>query len=243
MYSAVADLTCAAVHTGSQSKPERSDEIYRELLDIVNLLFAWQFFAPEGRYTNSDLVRAIAILMLYKPVQYTALLERGMTDRSKITHLSKVNVLSSMMLQGMVHRTADLVGVSNAPSVFLRAVEKASPNEPIPAKVLADLRLHFFLIFTDIHGSLHSGRSTASDSTNALRTTRLFANIRAQVTDPRRAAIVELYAIARAPQGVNAVEYRLRDLDRINQRLEAWSAEWAPMMKGANVCKFPANTF
>lgn len=220
------------MHTGSQSRPDRADEVYRELLDIVNSLFAWQFFAPEARYTNSDLVRAIAILMLYKPVQYSALIDRGMTDKAKITHLSKVNVLSSMMLQGMVHRTADLVGVSNAPSVFLRAAEKATPNNPIPAKILADLRLHFFLIFTDIHGSLHSGRSTASDSTNALKTTRLFAKIRSQVTDPRRAAIVELYAIARAPQGVNAVEYRLRDLDRINKKFDAWSTEWAPIMKG-----------
>lgn len=213
------------------STSERARVVYRQLCDIVNTLLAWQMLAPEARQMT-DFVRGIIILLFYKPVQHSAMAARGITEVGRATHLSKVNALSSQMLQGIVHRAAEIVGLARSPETFLQALESATPSAPVPTKILSDLRLHYWLLIADIHGSLHSGRQTQTDPTNAIRTARLFASLKSQPCDPRRAAMLELYAIAKAPPGINAVTYRLNELDHINQELEQWDTHWAPILAG-----------
>lgn len=212
------------------STSQRAREVYSGLCEIVNTLLAWHILAPDAKKTNADFVRALIILLFYKPVQHAAMAARGVTDSGRASHMSKVNALSSVMLQSIVHKMADHIGINHAPKVFVTAVSNASATNPVSTKVLSDLRLHYWLCMADIHGSLHSGRMTATDPSDAVKSARIFAGLRSQPCDPRRAATVELYALARAPNGVNAVAHRLDELDRINDDLERWSTYWAPIL-------------
>jgi hypothetical protein len=132
--------------------------------------------------------------------------------------------------QGLIHRTAEFVGLPRAPLTFLSAV--ASTSTPVPVQVLSDLRVNYWLSVADIHGSLQSGRPAATDPTDALQTTRLFASLKAQPCDPRRAATLELYAVVRTPAGENPSKIRLLELARINDELDRWEVYWRPILTG-----------
>lgn len=137
-----------------------------------------------------------------------------------------------MNVAGLIHRTAELVGLPRAPSAFLAAI--ASSTAPPSLQILSDLRVHYWLCVADIHGSPQSGRASASDPTAALQTTRLFAALKNQPCDPRRAATLELYAIVRTPKGArNATKLRLDDLGRINDELDDWEEYWKPILTEA----------
>lgn len=130
-----------------------------------------------------------------------------------------------------MHRTAELVGLTRAPDNFLAAVASSSGTPSV--EVLSDLRVHYWLCISDIQGSLQSGRASAADSTAALQTTRLFATIKAQPSDPRRAATLELFAIVRTPKGArNASKIRLDNLSKINEELASWERHWRPILAG-----------
>lgn len=129
-----------------------------------------------------------------------------------------------------MHRTAELVGLPRAPDNFLAAV--TSPTPPT-TQILSDLRVHYWLCIADIHGSLQSGRASATDPAPALQTTRLFSSLKQQPCDPRRAAMLELYAIVRTPKGAkNATKIRLDNLVKINEELDAWEEYWTPILAG-----------
>ena len=130
-----------------------------------------------------------------------------------------------------MHRTAELVGLTRAPDNFLAAI--ASTAGPPSLQILSDLRVHYWLCISDIQGSLQSGRASAADPTAALQTTRLFATIKAQPSDPRRAATLDLFAIVRTPKGArNASKIRLDNLSKINDDLAAWERHWRPILTG-----------
>jgi hypothetical protein len=138
------------------------------------------------------------------------------------------HLLISLIPTGLIHRTAELVGLPRAPDNFLAAV--TSPTPPT-TQIISDLRVHYWLCIADIHGSLQSGRASATDPTPALQTTRLFASLKQQFCDPRRAAMLELYAIVRTPKGAkNATKIRLDNLVKINEELDAWEEYWTPIL-------------
>lgn len=153
----------------------------------------------------------------------------------RIVHASKVSSYSSLMLQGFIHRTADIVGLPRAPAEFLAA----SSNTPstVTSKSLSDLRVHYWLCCADMLGSLQSGRHLATDPSLALQTTRSFAALKAQPCDPRRAATLEVYAIARTPPGADPALKRLSELGRINDELDEWETYWKPILSGALLCR------
>lgn len=176
-------------------------------------------------------MRALHLLLLYKPVQYAALSARGVGDPAAVEAASKINVRSSWMLRGLISRVSSFSNLLAAPSIFARAFADQH-IAPIPEEVINNLRLLFGCIFHESHGALQSGKPSNFLPQEALRTTRLFAKLRRQPFDVRLAASVELAATAatilNSRKENDAVEPE--HLWRFQEELDAWRDYWTPIL-------------
>ncbi|SCV71438.1 BQ2448_3026 [Microbotryum intermedium] len=213
----------------NQATSERAREVYRGLTELVNLILAHQILAADPNLIGPDFIRGLLLIIYYKPATYAA---RGITDVGRATHSSKVNHWSSIMIHGIIHRTAEAIGLPRAPHAFLAALDasRLPGAPPIDNEVLCRLRTHYALCIADVHGSLQSGRVAATDPTAALETTRAFASLLSSPMDARMAAQLELYAIVRTPRGQHPFKLRLAQLGRINDELDSWESYWRPIL-------------
>ncbi|GJN92615.1 hypothetical protein Rhopal_005650-T1 [Rhodotorula paludigena] len=220
------------------STSSRAREVYAGLNAIVHELLVGYVLAPEASMFTRDFVRALLLMLYYKPVQTSAYAHRGIKSSSRIVHASKVNALSSLMIHSLIQRAASFIGVHQSPALLVRVLDNPDLAPPEERKrALAEFRLWCTVIAADALGSLQSGRLTWTDPAAALRVNRRFAALAADPTDVRRAAVLELYSIVTlptsAPPSTHPVRYRLDHLKQINAELDAWRAYWTPVLTEA----------
>lgn len=197
---------------------DRGSHIYYSLTALVNELVAPLIVSPQPHqvtvrplcsplpitanpfcaYFQPDFVRAISVLLVYKPVQFAALYSAHVTDPDIAEQSCKLNTFSSSTLGGLMSRTALAIHLSSTPSEFSK---NFNPSIAIAPQTLSNLRLWYWLLVVDTHGALSTGRATSLNMSDALRTTRLFSSLKTQTSDVRLAAMVELYSTARTAMG------------------------------------------
>ncbi|KAI5476116.1 C6 transcription factor [Pseudohyphozyma bogoriensis] len=213
----------------NDSSTPRAAQIYRALNDTVTTLIGQLVLAPSPDLLNADLVRAIGLLLLYKPVQETVYVSRGVTDLLRIEQASKTNPVASAMLQALLVQTARTSGLVDAPKRFLVSIT----NGTTPAA--DDLTLFYRLILGDIHTSLNSGRPMSYDPTEALQTTRTLIALKRHPYDVRMAALLELYSAIRPRNASASRNSPIHDLLDLNRALDLWEREWTPILAEAQL--------
>ncbi|GAA6058651.1 hypothetical protein JCM10212_004062 [Sporobolomyces blumeae] len=207
--------------------------LYRSISSLLDALLAPQILCPQPDTLSSDFVRAIHLLLLYKPVQYAALSARGVRD---LESASKMNVRASWLLRLLVSRVAAFIGLPSVATAFAQAFANQN-NAAIPEEVVAQQRLYLGCVFHESHGALQSGKSANFIPQEACKTTRLFAAVKRQSSDVRLAASVELVATlstllnARKENGLLEEE----DLQKYDEEMEAWSEYWTPLLSEPDV--------
>jgi hypothetical protein len=201
--------------------------------------------------SQTDLVRALNLLMLFKPVQFATLYASGITDPSQAEQVSKLNGSSSATLYSLTIRVAFSTTLHAAPGNFTKIY---SPGTAPPPAILSDLRLWLWLGIVDVHGGLTAGRALSLDMSESLRVTRMFAALNAQPGDTRLAATVELYGVARAAistawfKAGGTIPVPTYELKRCNREIDDWEAYWRPELvkaakEGDNFAMSVLNTF
>lgn len=220
------------------STSDRAREVYAGLTRLVHELLVSHILAPDPSMFTRDMIRALLLLLYYKPVETAAYTNRGVKSMGRIVHASKVNALSSLMIHSLVQRAASFIAIQESPRLLTPVLDHPDLASPADRKrALAEFRLWCTLVAADALGSLQSGRATWTDPTAALKITRRFAALAADPTDVRRAAILELYSIVTvptsAPAATHPVRYRLEHIVRINAQLDSWKAYWTPILAEA----------
>ncbi|ORY88171.1 hypothetical protein BCR35DRAFT_302110 [Leucosporidium creatinivorum] len=232
-------------------KSERATTIYHNLMALVNELIAPILISTQGFNLKTDLVRALNLLMLFKPVQFATLHSAGITDPAQAEQVSKLNGSSSATLYSIMTRVAFSTSLHSAPNNFTKIY---SPGTPPPPALLSELRLWLWLCIVDVHGGMTAGRALALDVAEALRVTRMFAALNAQPGDARLAATVELYGVARAAistpwfKSGGTLPVPTYELRRYNREIDDWEAYWRPELvkaakEGDNFAMSVVNTF
>jgi hypothetical protein len=121
------------------------------LLALQNII-APQLINPQPHELNTDFLRTIDLLTLYKPVQFSARRAEGLEDADAM-RVSKVNGLASWMLQGIFSRTAERLELSSVVGKFAKAYSASADGTPIPKDLVRDLRLYYWLLSNDVHGA------------------------------------------------------------------------------------------
>ncbi|GAA5821943.1 hypothetical protein JCM3770_002929 [Rhodotorula araucariae] len=208
--------------------------LYRAVSSILDSILAPQILCPQPDQLSFDFVRAVHLLLLYKPVQYSALNARGISDTAQIESASKMNVRASWMLRLLVSRVSAFIGLPSIANTFAQAFANQH-IVPIPDEIISQQRLYLGCVFHESHGALQSGKSANFTPQDACRTTRLFAQLRRQPSDVRLAASVELVAHAAAALNARTDTGVLEDDDlrRFDDELDAWHEYWAPLLASA----------
>ncbi|SGZ28445.1 BQ5605_C027g10338 [Microbotryum silenes-dioicae] len=215
---------------------ERGTKVYKALVALTNELIAPIIISTQVYDLNSDLLRALCLLMMYKPVQLPAFHFSGRVHTAeRAEQYAKLNTTSSFVLWGIIARVSTRIGLPSVPSLFAKLY---SPDVPVPASVVADLRLWMWIIVIDNHATLTIGRPTTLDMTDVLRATRLLASLKLQTGDVRLAALVELYAVSRHSVSKawftdftkRAPAYELR---KFNRDLDEWEQYWSEPLEAA----------
>ncbi|BGP38801.1 hypothetical protein JCM10449v2_002738 [Rhodotorula kratochvilovae] len=208
--------------------------LYRAVSSILDSILAPQILCPQPDQLSFDFVRAVHLLLLYKPVQYSALNARGISDTAQIESASKMNIRASWMLRLLVSRVSAFIGLPSIASTFAQAFANQHIT-PIPDEIISQQRLYLGCVFHESHGALQSGKSANFTPQDACRTTRLFAQLRRQPSDVRLAASVELVAHAAAALNARTDAGVLEedDLRRFDDELDAWHEYWAPLLASA----------
>jgi len=224
--------------------------LYRAVSSILDSILAPTILCPQPDQLSFDFCRAAHLLLLYKPVQYSALNARGVSDPAQIESASKMNIRASWMLRLLVSRVSAFVGLPSVANSFALAFADQHVS-PIPEALVAQERLYLGCVFHESHGALQSGKTANFDPHAASRTTRLFAQLRNQPSDVRLAASVELVAHAATALNARAAAAGASaepgggsggsgsgvptedDLRRFDDDLEAWHDYWAPLVASA----------
>ncbi|KAI5474717.1 C6 transcription factor [Pseudohyphozyma bogoriensis] len=213
---------------------ERGSQVYYSLTALVNEILAPLVISALPSQVTLDFVRALILLLLYKPVQFAQLYAAGITDPEAAEQAAKLNTFSASLLGNLMIRTALSLGL---PSITNTFAKNFSLTIAMPPQTLSDLRLWYWLCVVDTHSALTTGRAGIVDIGDALRTTRLFASLKAQETDVRLAATVEVYAIAK--QAVTAMwvsgnrTLAAHDLRRFNKDMDDWEGYWDEPLRAA----------
>lgn len=106
-------------------------QLYRAVSTILDSILAPQILCPQPDQLSFDFVRAVQLLILYKPVQYSALNARGVSDASQIESASKMNVRASWVLRLLVSRVSAFVGLPSIANAYvvLRILSRSLPPE------------------------------------------------------------------------------------------------------------------
>ncbi|KAL8286556.1 hypothetical protein RQP46_004573 [Phenoliferia psychrophenolica] len=205
--------------------------LYRAVSAIVDTILCPIILCAQPDQLNSDLIRSLYLLVMYKPVQYSAMNARGIADPSVVEHSSKMNVRASWMLRTMCAAISTRIALPSITVTFARAFSNQH-HTPIPEDVINDQRLYFAYIWHSMHGGLQSGASVDAIPQEALKTTRLFASLRREPCDVRLAASVELAATAALLLSTRKEGDKVEpeDLARFDQEMDAWAAYWIPVL-------------
>lgn len=87
--------------------------LYRAVSSILDSILAPQILCPQPDQLSLDFVRALDLLVMYKPLQWAALNARGVSDPAQIESSSKMNVRASWILRLLVSRVSHFVGLPN----------------------------------------------------------------------------------------------------------------------------------
>ncbi|KDE07052.1 hypothetical protein MVLG_02628 [Microbotryum lychnidis-dioicae p1A1 Lamole] len=208
--------------------------LHTTLVCYVNSILAPQILNPQPHELTTDFLRAMDLLNLYKPTQFSTRRAEG-KDVAESMRASKVNGLASWMLQGILARSAERLDLASSLSRFSRAYSASASGIAIPKRLLRDLRLYYWLLSNDVHGNVQSGRRCNMEGAAALTTTRLFSSLQLQPYDVRLAASVEMFEVARPILRSFSYERTRRiaqvDLDRYNSGMAAWEEFWLPMLQ------------
>ncbi|SDA07582.1 BZ3501_MvSof-1269-A2-R1_Chr6-2g08684 [Microbotryum saponariae] len=208
--------------------------LHTTLVSYVNAILAPQILNPQPHELTTDFLRAMDLLNLYKPTQFSTRRAEG-KDVAESMRASKVNGLASWMLQGILARSAERLDLASSLSRFSRAYSASASGIAIPKRLLRDLRLYYWLLSNDVHGNVQSGRRCNMEGAAALTTTRLFSSLQLQPYDVRLAASVEMFEVARPILRSFSYERTRRiaqvDLDRYNTGMAAWEEFWLPMLQ------------
>lgn len=193
---------------------------FAALLSLVNTIVAPMILNPQPHEVNTDLLRALDLLNVFKQTQLGARRAEGHSI-SEAVRLSKVNGTASWMLQGILSRAAERLDLSSSVPDFLRYHNAA---QTVPKQVLADLRLFFRLVCNDLYGNLQAGnRCNMEGTASALTATRQFAQLNAAPYDIRLAGMVELLECARSivrdPQFERTRRMPRAELEKLNARI------------------------
>lgn len=208
---------------------ERGTSVYHSLTSLVNELVAPFLFSPQARQINTDLVRALTLLLLWKPIQFASLYDQGITDETSAEQASKLNGSASNSLGSTVVRISATISLPDIANTFSAAYNSSLPIDP---QILADLRLWYWLCAINTHAAVSIGLVTSVDLTEALQTTRLFASLRLQPYDIRLAATLELYGIVSRPTGVRQ-GFTTDDLQSLNRQLDEFERHWEVPLRQA----------
>lgn len=208
-------------------------QLHLTLVTFTNAIIAPQLLNPQPHELNTDFLRAVDLLNLYKPTQLVSRRAEGL-DTTEAMRASKVNGLASWMLQGILGRTAERLELKETVTRFARAHSASMNGTPIPRELVRDLRLYFWLLSNDVHGNVQSGRRCNMEGGQALTVTRLFSSMHLQPYDVRLAASVEMFEVARPILRSYAYERTRRipkpDLERYNQGMRAFDETWVPTL-------------
>ncbi|GAA5852568.1 hypothetical protein JCM8547_002547 [Rhodosporidiobolus lusitaniae] len=206
--------------------------LYRAVSSILDSILAPQILCPQPDQLSFDFVRAIHLLLMYKPLQWAALNARGISDPAQIESSSKMNVRASWILRLLVSKVSLFIGLPSIATSFAQAFA-SQPAHEIPDIIISQTRLFLGCVFHESHGALQSGKAANFIPQDACKVTRLFATLKRQSSDVRLAASVELVAtassalLARKEDGVLEED----DLRRFDDELEAWTEYWAPLLE------------
>lgn len=189
---------------------------------------------PHYLGSQTDLIRALSLLILWKPVPFASLYASGITEPDAAEQAAKLNGTSSAILGGVIIRTACSLSL---PAITTTFAKSFSPTIAIAPQVISDLRLFYWLLVVDTHGALTTGRAGQVDIQDALRTTRLFSSLKLQPFDVRLAATVELYATAKIAVSTvwTGAERTIapHELRKFNKEMDDWEAYWTEPLKEA----------
>ncbi|GAA5938326.1 Zn(II)2Cys6 transcription factor domain-containing protein [Sporobolomyces koalae] len=205
--------------------------LYRNVSSVFDSLLTPQILSPQPHTLTSDFIRAIHILLLYKPVQYDVLAAKGAQNANYVESQSKMNVRASWLLRLLVSKCSGFIGLPSIATTFAQAFANQH-NAPIPEEIIAQQRLYLALIFHESHGALQSGKAANLVPQDACKTTRLFASLRNQPTDVRLAASAELVATLSsllASRRENGV-FDEDNLRRYDQEMDSWTEYWQPLL-------------
>lgn len=132
----------------SYSSPFPS-QLHTTLVIFVNNILAPQILNAQPHELNTDFLRAIDLLNLFKITQFSTRRAEG-KDIAESVRASKVNGLASWMLQGILARTAERLDLQNVLSKFSRAYSASASGAKIPKDIIADLRLYYWLLSNDV---------------------------------------------------------------------------------------------
>ncbi|GAA5898811.1 Urc2p [Sporobolomyces salmoneus] len=205
--------------------------LYRKISSILDAILGPQILSPQPDTLTTDFVRAIHLLLLYKPVQYDALGAKGIENPVHLESKSKMNVRASWLLRLLVSRVSAFIGLPSIATSFAQAFANQHV-QPVPEEVIAKQRLYLALIFHESHGALQSGKSANFVPQDACKTTRLFASLKGQPTDVRLAASVELVATLSTLLSSRKENGLLEeaDLNRWEEEMKSWEEYWEPLL-------------
>ncbi|GAA5949938.1 hypothetical protein JCM21900_005531 [Sporobolomyces salmonicolor] len=210
--------------------------LYRAISSLLDAILAPQILCPQPDTLSFDFVRAVHLLLLYKPVQYAALNARGISDPAQIESSSKMNVRASWLLRLLVSRVAAFIGLPSIATTFAQAFANQHVA-PISDEIVAQQRLYLACVFHESHGALQSGKSANFIPQDACKTTRLFATLKKQPSDVRLAASVELVATLSTLLNARKEDGSLEadDLRTYDDELDAWKEYWQPLLTAPDV--------
>ena len=217
------------------SKGESALRIYYGLTAIVNELLAPSIISPQSSDLNTNFIRALTFLQLWKPVQFIAL-ARDFPEPHLAEQASKINSSASSIIGGIIRRLVDNLGLASSPNQFSIQLSQFPLVPPSP-QVVADLRLYYWLLSMDGHGALQNGKPTMYDDSDAVKTTRLFASLNLQRSDLKLAAMVEICAVSRPIIGILAASTKgkgrtlsLATLKRYEEDMCRVEEYWIPLL-------------
>lgn len=124
-------------------------QLHTTMITYTNSILAPQILSPQPHELTTDFLRAIDLLNLYKPTQLAARRVEGKNE-AEAMRTSKVNGLASWMLQGILARTAERLELASIVPRFSRAYSAAASGSEIPAQIVRDLRLYYWLLSNDV---------------------------------------------------------------------------------------------
>ncbi|KPV75620.1 uncharacterized protein RHOBADRAFT_52669 [Rhodotorula graminis WP1] len=205
---------------------------YCAVSSLVDALLAPQILCPQANdLSGGDFVRAVHLLLMYKPVQYARLEACGVTDASAVESSSKMNVAASWMLRLLVSRVSTFIGLPSIADSFAQAFANQQ-FVPIADTLVSQERLYLDCVFRELTGALQSGKSANFTPQAACRTTRLFAHLARQPSDVRLAASVELVAAAAEALAISGVPSS-DTLRQFDVELANWTSYWRPRLTPA----------